>query len=91
MIIENILEHFRNELQQQCSQLLKTIQTKDDNQIQLELELDKHTSAAKRLYSHFKIPFDSIQTIDQLIPILEDQYRTEHISKVNILNFFRIS
>ncbi|CAF3166548.1 unnamed protein product [Rotaria sp. Silwood2] len=52
-------------LQQEYSELL---QIKDDEKIQLELELNTYKSEIKRLYSHFNINIDSIE---QLIPILE--------------------
>jgi len=78
------------QLEQERLQLLKTIQNMDDKQIQLESELDSYKSATKRLYTHFKIPFDSIQSIDQLIPMVEDRYRTEQISHVSFfLSFSR--
>ena len=71
------------QLEQERLQLLKTIQNLDDKQTQAESELDSYKSATKRLYTHFKIPFDSIQSIDQLIPMIEDRYRTEQISQVS--------
>jgi hypothetical protein len=78
------------QLEQERLQLLKTIQNMDDKQIQLESELDSYKSATKRLYTHFKMPFDSIQSIDQFIPILEDRYRTEQISHVSFSFFLQI-
>jgi chromosome segregation ATPase len=77
-----------NQLEQERLQLLKTIQNIDDKQIQVESELDSYKSATKRLYTHFKIPFDSIQSIDQIIPMLEDRYRTEQISHVSFLYLY---
>jgi chromosome segregation ATPase len=71
------------QLEQERLQLLKTIENIDENKMQLESELDTYKSATKRLYTHFKIPFDSIQSIDQLIPMLDDRYRTEQISHVS--------
>jgi chromosome segregation ATPase len=73
------------QLEQERLQLLKTIQNIDHNKGHIELELDSYKSATKRLYTHFKIPFDSVQSIDQLIPLLEDRYRTEQISQVRFL------
>ncbi|CAF4786937.1 unnamed protein product, partial [Rotaria sp. Silwood2] len=70
-----------DQLEQERLQLLKTIQNMDDNKVQLEFELNSYKSATKRLYTYFKIPFDSIQSIDQLIPMLEDRYRSEQISQ----------
>jgi len=77
-----------DQLEQERLQLLKTIQNMDDNKMQVESELDSYKSATKRLYTHFKIPFDSIQSIDQIIPMLEDRYRTEQISQVSLSSFF---
>lgn len=77
-----------NQLDQERLQLLKTIQNMDDKQIQLESDLDSYKSATKRLYTHFKIPFDSIQSIDQIIPMLENRYRTEQVSQVSYYLFF---
>ncbi|CAF3634115.1 unnamed protein product, partial [Rotaria sordida] len=73
-----------DQLEQERLQLFKTIQNMDDNKIQLESELNLYKSSTKRLYTYFKIPFDSIQSIDQLIPMLEDRYRTEQISQARI-------
>ncbi|CAF4949422.1 unnamed protein product, partial [Rotaria sp. Silwood1] len=73
-----------DQLEQERLQLFKTIQNMDDNKVQLEVELNSYKSATKRLYTYFKIPFDSIQSIDQLIPMLEDRYRTEQISQARI-------
>jgi hypothetical protein len=73
-----------NQFEQERLQLFKTIQNFDDKQIQLETDLDSYKSATKRLYTHFKVPFDSIQSIDQLIPMLEDRYRTEQIAQVSL-------
>jgi chromosome segregation ATPase len=77
-----------NQLEQERLQLFKTIQNFDDKQTQLESDLDSYKSATKRLYTHFKVPFDSIQSIDQLIPMLEDRYRTEQIAHVSLLFVF---
>ncbi len=71
------------QLEQERLQLLKTIQNQDDKQTQVESELDSYKSATKRLSTHFKMPFDSIQSLDQLIPMLEDRYRTEQVSHVS--------
>jgi len=79
-----------DQLEQERLQLLKTIQNMDDNKMQVESELDSYKSATKRLYTHFKIPFDSIQSIDQIIPMLEDRYRTEQISHVSLSFFLKI-
>ncbi|CAF0778122.1 unnamed protein product [Rotaria sordida] len=73
-----------DQLEQERLQLFKTIQNMDDNKIQLESDLNLYKSSTKRLYTYFKIPFDSIQSIDQLIPMLEDRYRTEQISQARI-------
>ncbi|CAF3726526.1 unnamed protein product [Rotaria magnacalcarata] len=73
-----------DQLEQERLQLFKTIQNIDDNKGNLETELDSYKSAAKRLYTYFKIPFDSIHSIDQLIPMLEDRYRTEQVSQARI-------
>jgi chromosome segregation ATPase len=73
-----------NQLEQERLQLFKTIQNFNDKQTQLESDLDSYKSATKRLYTHFKVPFDSIQSIDQLIPMLEDRYRTEQIAHVSL-------
>jgi chromosome segregation ATPase len=75
------------QLEQERLQLLKTIENIDDNKMQLESELDTYKSATKRLYTHFKIPFDSIQSIDQLIPMLDDRYRIEQVSHVSVFVF----
>ena len=77
-----------SQLEQERVQLLKTIQNFNDKQTQVESELDTYKSATKRLYSHFKIPFDSIQSIDQFIPMLEDRYLTEQFSHLCIYFFF---
>ncbi|CAF3326714.1 unnamed protein product, partial [Rotaria socialis] len=73
-----------DQLEQERLQLFKTIQNIDDNKGNLETELDSYKSATKRLYTYFKIPFDSIHSIDQLIPMLEDRYRTEQVSQARI-------
>lgn len=73
------------QLEQGRLQLLKTIQQTNDSKGQVEQELDIYKSAAKRLYIHLKVPFDSIQSMDQLIPMLEDRYRTEQISQVSVV------
>ncbi|UJR33572.1 hypothetical protein I4U23_021010 [Adineta vaga] len=75
-----------NELEQDRLQLLRTIENMDDNKIQLESELNSYKSATKRLYTHFKLPFDSIQSIDQLLPMIEDRYRTEQVAQARIHN-----
>lgn len=72
-----------NQLEQERVQLLKTIENSDDKQAKLESQLDSYRTATKRLYTHFKVPFDSIQSIDQLIPMLEDRYRTEQVAHVS--------
>ena len=72
-----------NQLEQERLQLLKTIENFDDKQAKLESQLDSYRTGTKRLYTHFKIPFDSIQSIDQLIPMLEDRYRTEQVAQVS--------
>jgi len=69
------------QLQANCSQLLKTIQNQNEEKNQLESQLDSYQSDIKRLYSHFDIP---IASIDQLIPILEDRYQTQQSLQVNI-------
>lgn len=71
-----------NQLEQERIQLLKTMENFDDQQAKLQSQLDSYRTASKRLYTHFKIPFDSIQSIDQLIPMLEDRYRSEQVVQV---------
>lgn len=71
------------QLEQERLQFFKTIQNMDDTKIQLESELDTYKSATKRLYTYLKVPFDSIKSIDQLIPMLEDRYRTEQVAQVS--------
>ncbi|CAF1066100.1 unnamed protein product [Adineta ricciae] len=73
-----------DQLEQERLQLLKTIENMDDNKIQLESELNSYKSATKRLYTHFKLPFDSVQSIDQLLPMIEDRYRTEQVAQARI-------
>lgn len=79
-----------DQLEEERLQLFKTIQSMDNNKLQLETELNSYKSATKRLYTHFKVPFDSIQSIDQLIPMLEDRYRTEQVSQVCLFVLFFI-
>jgi chromosome segregation ATPase len=71
-------------LEQERVQLLQTSQQADSHNGLVQQELNVYKSATKRLYTHLKIPFDSIQSIDQLIPLLEDRYRTEQISQVRL-------
>ena len=71
-----------NQLEEERLQLLKTMENFDDQQGKLQSQLDSYRTASKRLYTHFKIPFDSIQSIDQLIPMLEDRYRSEQVAQV---------
>ena len=77
-----------DQLEQERLQLFKTIENMDDNKIKLESELTSYKSSTKRLYTHFKIPFDSIESIDQLIPMLEDRYCIEQVQQVNASFFF---
>ncbi|CAM4785325.1 unnamed protein product [Rotaria magnacalcarata] len=65
------LEH----LQKEYSQLLKI---KDDEKLHLELQLNNYKSGIERLYSHFNLNIDSI---DQIIPILEDRYQSVQTSQ----------
>lgn len=74
--------HKLNQLEEERLQLLKTMDNFDDQQTKLQSQLDSYRTASKRLYTHFKIPFDSIQSIDQLIPMLEDRYRSEQVTQV---------
>lgn len=62
--------------------LLQMMETLDQTRNSVEQELDIYKSATKRLYNHFKVPFESIQSLDQLIPIIENRSRTEQISQV---------
>jgi chromosome segregation ATPase len=71
------------ELEEECSHLLQAIQTKDENNIQLQSELDKYTSTTKRLYTQFQVPFDVASSLDQLIPLLEEQHRTDRSAQVS--------
>ena len=80
-----------DQLEQERMQLLKTIENMDGNKMQLESELNSHRSATKRLYTHFKVPFDSAQTIDQLLPLLEDRYRAEQVAQVRFFLMNRAS
>ncbi|CAF3036524.1 unnamed protein product [Rotaria sp. Silwood2] len=67
-------------LQQEYLQLLK----KDNEKLQLKLELNTYKLEIKRLYSHFNINIDSIE---QLIPTLEDRLlQTSSISSTSELN-----
>ncbi|KAG0419278.1 hypothetical protein DMUE_6375, partial [Dictyocoela muelleri] len=43
-------------LEQECSQLLETMQMKEQKNTQLELELDAYKSLTQRLYYHFQLP-----------------------------------
>ncbi|CAF3671069.1 unnamed protein product [Adineta steineri] len=72
------------QLEQERLQLLKTIENQDDNKMKLETELNSYKSATKNLYTHFRIPFDSLKSIDNLIPILEDRYRQEQVSHARV-------
>ncbi|CAM2716368.1 unnamed protein product [Rotaria socialis] len=65
------LEH----VQKEYSQLLKI---KDDEKLHLELQLNNCKSGIERLYSHFNLNIDSI---DQIIPILEDRYQSVQASQ----------
>ncbi|CAF5229759.1 unnamed protein product, partial [Rotaria magnacalcarata] len=56
-------------------QLLKI---KDDEKLHLELQLNNYKSGIERLYSHFNLNIDSI---DQVIPILEDRYQSVQTSQ----------
>ena len=69
-------------LEEECSHLFKAIQTKDENNIQLQSELDKYTSTTKRFYSRFQVPFDAASSLDQLIPLLEERYRSDNSTQV---------
>ena len=70
------------ELEHERLQLVKTVQTVNETKAKTDEELDIYRSSAKRLYTHFRIPFDSIQTLDQLIPMLENRYYSEQIGQV---------
>ncbi|CAF3459658.1 unnamed protein product [Rotaria sp. Silwood2] len=78
-IEDDLIEKEQN-LQQEYLQLLK----KDNEKLQLKLELNTYKLEIKRLYSHFNINIDSIE---QLIPTLEDRLlQTSSISSTSELN-----
>ena len=69
------------ELQQECSQLFKTIQTQKEEKIQLKSELDTYQSGLNHSHSYSDKPMDSV---DQLIPILDGGDQTEQMLQVSI-------
>ena len=73
-----------DQLEQERLQLFKTIQSSDETNGKLELELDSYRSATKRLCAQLRVPFGSAQSIDQAIPSLEERYRSEQVSQARI-------
>lgn len=73
-----------DQLEEERVQLLKTIENIDGTKLQLESEMNSYRSAAKRLCSHFKLPFESAQTIDQLLPIIEERSRAQQAAQVRV-------
>ncbi|CAF1461374.1 unnamed protein product [Adineta steineri] len=75
------IEHLKNsinhdqqkieELQEQCSQLLNTIQIQDEEKKQYILQLDSYQTEIKKHLND--------EPIDQLIPISNDQYQSEQL------------
>ncbi|CAF1419944.1 unnamed protein product, partial [Adineta steineri] len=75
------IEHLKNsinhdqqkieELQEQCSQLLNTIQIQDEEKKQYKLQLDNYQTEIKKHLND--------EPIDQLIPIANDQYQSEQL------------
>ena len=78
----NVDQQKLKQLEHERIELLKNFQQTNENRGQLEDELETFKSAAKHVYDHLKIPFESIETFDQIIPILEDRYRMEQVSQV---------
>ncbi|CAF3512479.1 unnamed protein product [Rotaria sordida] len=68
--LKNSIYEYQQILENLQQENLQLIKIKDDEKIQLELELNTYKSEIKRLYSHFNINVDSIE---QLIPILDDR------------------
>lgn len=76
-------------LNEECSQLLKIIQLKDEKTIELQLDFDRYKSISERLLSHFDLPLDSIPSIDQLTQFLQDRSLSDRSIQVFIFFLMR--